>query len=440
LTTAARGHRSSLDQPVPGVAEQVFGILALLLLAGGAFPLLRTDAAGDASAISLITTAVVCLAAGAVLQARQGGVIRLLRQLDPVVLSLLVLIGASLIWSVDPALTGRRALAVLLYTVFGLYIVDRYPLGEQPWLIARVVGVAAIASVLVALLAPKYGVLPGKGTDWRGIFAQKNVLGRMMALGIFSSALAAALAESRRRRSASLVIMAICALVLIKASSVFAEVSLLVICLPVIVLWLLRQRFPARQALVVVAVVTAIVGVVMAIEFRDWLLASAGRDSGLTGRVQLWSSCWHALQSRPWFGYGYGAFWHGWNAPSTQVLLENPWGPPHAHNGPLDLALGIGVIGSALWLAALVGSLVRGVSILARNRTLGSIWAISFPLFVLAYNVTEVTTTGNAFFWLIFVAISTSLYVAARAPRQLSVTVPHREWRRGTGAYTPDHA
>jgi len=396
-------------------AEQVFAILSLIVLAGGVFPLIQKDSSGDTSTLSLAALAICCVAAATLLHSRGGGIFGAASQLDIAVPLLLGIIALSVFWSDQPTVTARRVFAVLLYTLFGLYLLDRFPLREQPWLLARACAVAAVASIIVAILPPKYGVLPGSGGEWRGIFVQKNVLGRAMAVGVLAAVFSTLMAARQpQRRWVSLAMAAICGLVLLKSSSVFAVVSMVTIVAPIALLLVLRSRFPFRQCLVVVLFVICGTGIVYVI--RDWssLLATVGKDSGLTGRVQLWSSCWHALMQRPLFGYGYGAFWHGWSPPSTQVLLDNPWGPPNAHNGALDLALGIGVVGAALWVVVLAGSIWRAVRGLIRHPNATSLWPLGLPLLVLSYNVTEVTTTSNGFFWALLVAVSTALCMTAR--------------------------
>jgi O-antigen ligase len=373
------------------------------------------DANGDSSPVTYAAATVLCTVAFVLLYARGVSIPKLVAKLDPVVLLLLCMILLSVFWSVDPTLTLRRIAAVLLYSVFGLYLFERFPLREQPWLVARALGIAAVASIVLALLAPRYGRMPGDPSQWRGIFTQKNVLGRAMAVSILAAVLAALLAPAGRRRGISLLIALVSLVVLFRSASVFAIVSLLVIAVPVLTFVLVRTRFPARQGLTVVVLAVAVTLLALTFQHRYQLLAAAGRDSGLTGRVPLWTSCWHALTQRPWFGYGYGAFWHGWSAPSTQVFLENPWRPPHAHNGPLDLALGIGVVGSAIWVLAVAQALLRSMRALTATRAPEAVWPFGLLLIVVAFNVTEVTTTANAFFWAFFVAITTHLALASRA-------------------------
>jgi exopolysaccharide production protein ExoQ len=149
----------------------------------------------------------------------------------------------------------------------------------------------------------------------------------------------------------------------------------------------------------------AVVAVLAVLALRPELfLQQLGRDSTLTGRTQLWHASLEAIRHRPLLGYGYGGFWNGWSAPSTEVWLRNPWGPPNAHNGILDVALNLGAVGTALWLSSLYLFARRGYLWLRLGARPAHTWPLLLLLFVLVYNVTEATTLQNPFFWCLLVA------------------------------------
>ncbi|MBA3923884.1 MAG: O-antigen ligase family protein, partial [Nostocaceae cyanobacterium] len=72
-----------------------------------------------------------------------------------------------------------------------------------------------------------------------------------------------------------------------------------------------------------------------------------GRDPTLTGRTEIWGVALSRLHEHLLLGFGRGAFW----APGSKNALEAGLAvslnfiPPHVHNGFLDLALDIGLIG-----------------------------------------------------------------------------------------------
>ena len=111
------------------------------------------------------------------------------------------------------------------------------------------------------------------------------------------------------------------------------------------------------------------------------------------------------------------------------MYLDNPWGPPNAHNGPLDLALGIGVVGAGLWVLVLAGCIWRAVRSLGGDRSTATLWLLGLPLLTVSYNITEVTTTANGLFWALLVAVSTSLCVASRERAATSVWAGQKRLR-----------
>ena len=75
-------------------------------------------------------------------------------------------------------------------------------------------------------------------------------------------------------------------------------------------------------------------------------------DSTFTGRTDIWSFALQSLQARLATGYGFASFW---GSSAIQNLPEGKeWAgfAAHSHNGYLDTALGMGLPGLALLIAA----------------------------------------------------------------------------------------
>src|ERR1700743_1104304 len=88
---------------------------------------------------------------------------------------------ASTLWSQDPALSLRNAIYLVFNTLFALYLVKRFNPEQQMRLFLFLGTVAGTLSILVAVLAPKYGIAHTNGVlSWQGIFIQKNSLAEVM--------------------------------------------------------------------------------------------------------------------------------------------------------------------------------------------------------------------------------------------------------------------
>ena len=410
----------------PGHGETLWAGLLLLLLAGGVVPLLTRPTSGseDTSALSILLQGLGCLIATIRLARSPGGLRRAVERLDPALLALLVLVVISIAWSVDPVLTLRRSGAVIAASLFGLYLAERWPIDEQVWLVLRVLTAAALASAVMALVLPSYGVT--EEGPWRGVFLTKNVLARLMALGVLAAVLGAGTASwSSARRRQAVASGLLCGVVLVQAGSVFATLTVAaVLVLVAAALLVARTSYPLRQGVGVLLVAGVVTVLLVAWLERAAVLDLFGRDASLTGRLPIWSSVVPSIAERPWLGWGYGAFWQGWEHPSTSALLANPWGPPHSHNGLLETALNLGIVGAVLWLLALFACLRRGVQMAARGGGSPSLWAIALVLLLLAFNLTEVTAMSAAFFWTLFVSASAASTVRPAASAQL--------WTRST--------
>jgi O-antigen ligase len=102
-----------------------------------------------------------------------------------------------------------------------------------------------------------------------------------------------------------------------------------------------------------------------------------GKDTTLSGRTLIWDASLDALARRPWFGHGFGAlFWREQQSNETleiwrQVGFENS----HAHNGPLQLALEVGLVGLAIFLVLWVSTFYRGWQALDKQPDIGT-WVV----------------------------------------------------------------
>lgn len=154
-----------------------------------------------------------------------------------------------------------------------------------------------------------------------------------------------------------------------------------IICLLLMAIMLTRtlrqQMQPQTRALVMMAGLTVVVPA---------LVYSVGRSGGgvaesafmmgrtdtqntsnLSNRAPLWAELMESVETRPWLGFGYEAFW----APERveKVSADQGWMVPHAHNTYLDQTLSLGVIGAALYIAMLVGGMIVAWRRYFRHKT-----------------------------------------------------------------------
>ena len=278
----------------------------------------------------------------------------------------LVLAGlamASTLWSIDPATTLRRSLAVVMNAAFALWLAARFDWPGLVKLVAACFAILGLGSAFVALAAPSFGIMqaihPGA---WSGLWGEKNALGAMMATGALAALAASLFSHGREAwlwRAAALICVV---LVLLSTSRTAMFATLIGVGGPTMIA-LARQGF--GFAALAIAGGGMGLGALAAILITGpgAFLEAIGRDPTLTGRTDIWSPLIEVINERPWTGYGYGAFWHVDAGPAYWVRAATLWDVPTAHNAWIETALAIGypgvVVAALVYLSGLAKALSR---------------------------------------------------------------------------------
>ncbi|MCL6650604.1 MAG: O-antigen ligase family protein, partial [Chloroflexi bacterium] len=319
----------------------------------------------------------------------------------PLLLALLALALLSTLWSVEPGVTLRRAVAfaayALLGAVMGLRWSGRELVERLLWLVLFVLA----ASLFFQLALPGLARM-GDGS-WRGAFAHKNVLGQMSAFAVLVLLLA-----WRHRLAARPLLVVALALAFLFLLFARSATSLLVT-LAVAAGFLLTGR--GAMPLLAKAAFVAFAGAGLALAGLWVVLAPEevvellGRDLTLTGRWPLWELVLSRVAERPWLGYGFHALFTV-PAFADYVLLTLGWNAPNAHSGYLEVALGLGWIGLALTLALLAQAGLRALRALGSTDPLAGEAALLFLVAYLARNLVESELLLQTHLsWLVLVAL-----------------------------------
>jgi len=377
----------------------------------------KTDATDSSSLVrALFFPAYGCSVA--LLALNPGEVLKtFLRQ--PLLILILWVVGASLLWSINPDQTFRRFIALSFTTLGGVILAARWKWAGLAEIMATALTILAVISLVLCLFVPSFGrmheLFPGA---WRGLWIEKNALGNMMTIGFMSCA-AAALLEPRRARlwwpAAGL-----CLLLVLASTSKTSLVSCLLGCCGLGLVWVVR-RGPAGRVL---GTYGALVGLLIlgfvGLFASGAVLAALGKDATLTGRTQIWAAVMRRIQDRPWLGYGYGAVWDDTSpwSPLAWIIKQAGFRPFHAHNSWLQQWLDLGVAGLIAWALYFVETCTRAM--VALYRSPGAYLAIPFLLVYAMTSLTEsIAVTFNDCRWLFFVAIAARLAIPDEAaPRR----------------------
>lgn len=308
----------------------------------------------------------------------------------------------SAIWSERPATTLLWSAALLGTSAFGIALAVRFSVQEQSVLTAAAVSCIAIASALIVMLWPAFGV--GRRDLWRGVYVYKNLLGRCMALGVVAAAVTA---FSKRRRVPALVAVLLCSGVLLGTRSRASILSAVVAIAAALVL--LAARTWRRQAFVILASGALMTVLVVAVLLTTRPgLAFLGRDETLSARTTIWKGVTARAMQRPWLGHGYGAFW---TSPVGQERLPQMARPvSEGHNGVVDLFAELGVVGLILVLVPLGVFAAAAVRFALQPGACANVWPATYLVFFVASNAAESAFLRHKLYWALYVAAAS--YVA----------------------------
>jgi O-antigen ligase len=306
-----------------------------------------------------------------------------------------------------PAFALRRCLNLAATSGFGLYLAFRYSPRQLLRLLGWAFMIAVVCSVVVVFLRPDIGIDTAlTNYAWKGIFVQKNTLGRIMALGVLVFLFLAVDRKAHRRMYC--VSAMLCAGLLFAARSATSALAVPVL-LSLIWLFALARRQSLLRVLATasLAIIGIVCGLMLFFDTSD-LLTMMGRDATLSGRQEIWSVVLPKILAHPWLGYGYSSFWLGLEGQaSADVWSILHWQVPHSHNGFLDLLEELGIAGLGLFLAGLALSARCGLYWARSQQAMIGLWPLAYITFMLFFNLSEgFILKQDNLFWVLYIATS----------------------------------
>lgn len=330
----------------------------------------------------------------------------------PFLVFMLALACVSWMWSINPEVTERRAIAILATTLGGFFLAVRYDWRTLLRLLGAVWIFMALVSFFAALAMPGMGIMsevhPGA---WRGLWWEKNALGGHMARASFLMGFLLIVDRPWRLVWAGGLVMTV-ALVLLSTS----KTALLGMAAGFAVLavagWMRRGVRTTLSILWLGMIVLGAVGLVLLFD-PGLILRLLGRDPTLTGRTDIWTALLDAIAARPWLGYGYGAFWGEDSQPAYMVRLATEWLVPTAHNGWLETALSIGVIGLIALVLNFLLMLVRAAWLAVSSWS--GVFALGLCGQFLLFSISEsIALQQNTIVWVTYVAVGAKVALSVR--------------------------
>lgn len=333
-------------------------------------------------------------------------------RLDQTLFAFVGLAFATFLWSADPGGTLRQAVMFAAVTLYGVYLVLRFPLAEILQLLAVMFVISATVNLAFVIAMPVYAIDDGV---WDGVFFQKNALGFSALVGV--PTLIVAGRTNPRARFVFYGAAAVLFALLLGSESKTMLVATVASVLLLLVFRLFRGHRTLRGAVFLSLAATSIFTVTLATANIAVLAEWLDKDVTLTGRIPLWESLVPLVVERPLTGWGYRATFGDYFSPVHEVLIQSTWMPTHAHNALLQIWLEMGVLGVVLFLITLFRALARGLHVVNLVPGVVGLWPLMFVSSTLLISITESGISYSQIGWLMYVVAVLSVAYIVRVPR-----------------------
>lgn len=406
--------------------EAIFSVLALIHVSGGILPILLAQGASEGDGVdigaldlSLVPklSLLIYFCAFVLLVLRWKKVINVVFK-GKFIWLFVLLVFISVFWSENPERTFRWGVYGIGTTTLGLYFGTRYSLKEQLRILAWTFVISMTLSILFIVALPKYGIMAAihEGA-FRGIYTHKNGFGIMTVLASVIFFLQAINAQRKSWIFWLFLIVSIILTILSRSTtSLLTMLMMLSLC---IAYRIFRWRYEILVSTVLSILILGITGLLLFFNFigTDALFEALGKDPTLSSRTEIWRHVWQAIQLKPWLGYGSTAFWDGMGleGASKYVELAVRAEVSYAHNGFLDIILGVGFIGLSLFLISYFATLIKSLVLLRKTNTAEAYWPLLFLTYLILTNVAEGTISSlDGLFWLLYSTITFTLIAAEK--------------------------
>jgi len=329
---------------------------------------------------------------------------------------LVALTVVSLNWSLTPSFSVESIRGEIIpMSIFAAYFASRFNPREQMKLVAITLAVGAALSLFYAVAVPSVGRHVGDkfAGAWKGIYSQKNNFSTTMTLTIMIFLVFTLVTKSRFTRWLSAAALAFSIGMIILSTSKSGLIIFIAMTLLVLVVRLFRwqgRRSVLLLDLVGLGTLATVSG--LSVTWQD-IVIGLGRDPTLSARTYIWAGSIEKIMDRPWLGYGRAAFWVPNSLPARQVgalAKSGDFVPAHAHNGFIDIALELGLLGFGLFMLGLLityGLALRRAYQAAQPEDL---WPFTFLTLMVVSNLTETVLMNRvSLYWVLYMVTFLSL-------------------------------
>ena len=326
--------------------------------------------------------------------------VAMLPHLNPFLIATTLWVLASCLWSYDPALSLRRAIKIAGAVVIAWGVVMAcWDYGRFERVLRWTILVFLLASLLFMAVQPGLGIHQAYENEsqlagsWRGLSTHKNSFGALASVGLLFWLHALLTGLRRDLAGFGLLVCGVCLLGARSSTSLLCAVLAGGLMLAALKTQLAHRPgglFLFASALLLVPFLWLVIlsGFPTIEQALGPLTGLLGRDLTFTGRVPLWGAVLDEIPQRPLLGAGFQAFWGPPGTLSDAARVKAGWISSNGHNGYLDTANELGLIGLALVLAAIVFDLRRARRLAALAPSVFALHA-ALHLYQLIANLSE---------------------------------------------------
>jgi exopolysaccharide production protein ExoQ len=332
---------------------------------------------------------------------------------DKVLLFFLFIALVSVFWSNFPDATLTHLRGLIRSTIFGAYLANCYSFRQQIRLLSWTVSISIVLNIIICLTNPSYGIGMANGVmTWQGFYAFKQYLARFMVIAV--TVYLFNLFRNKQNHWLSLLGILLATFLIIMSTSKTALILvLLMVCL--LPLYKIAKQESSQRIVILFSIVVLLGSIVclLIVNLETILVDILGKDIEFNGRVPLWNLAFEKILDRPFFGYGYAAFWI---SDAGYDIFKHTWANLavdgnknfHIHNGYIDLTLQLGLIGLLTLIASIFTILKRVIYLLISTKTRESLCMLQIMAIILVVNASEVITflSESSIFWILYVSIA----------------------------------
>jgi exopolysaccharide production protein ExoQ len=301
--------------------------------------------------------------------------------------AVLSLAALSAVWSIDRSATLLRfiSLASIVLICFAISLSGWHRRRFQQLALPPLMFILVVSLVLGVIFPDRITEL---GEDisqkdaWHGITFTKNQFGMIASLGVIICANRWLAGEGRKIWSIAGAAVAFACLVLSRSStSQFATMLAVLFMVLVMRVPIIRQRYSTHVAVAIAATIILYELVIQNVIPGAYTLLApvrglTGKDATFSARTIIWDIVKQHIQSAPYLGSGYGAYWLGpvATSPSYVFVYTMFFYPSEAHNGYLEIVNDLGFVGLICLFAFLVTYVRQAIQLMRIDRSQASLY------------------------------------------------------------------